>query len=937
MKNSIQTSYLFLTVLALGTLFFACKSTDKTPDSVWAMLARGDERAKNYFLGEVDVHATDSKGRTPLHYAAERDDPTLAAFFIALGAEVDKEDYFGDTPLGICAGERHGRTAKVLVAAGAGIHKSTKNKISIATIALKDDPFLREILTPASMESTDSGGKTILHLASAAGNVMAVKTILAAIDSSASGSDAWAPAGNRNGPLDKRTQDGLNALDIALARPDSQDHMEVAEQLILAGSVSANPIYNYLAPAARSANYDLRREGLAPLHYAAREGHEGLIYFLLERKANVNIKNSSGATPLHEAARSGNVNVMGLIIRRGAEINAQDAKGNSALHIAVPPQNHQAAIRLLLNSGIDPHLRDDYGDTPLHALISLNRSPETVQTLLDGEIDITARNINGQTPLFLAVKENRLALVPLLISRGSDIFAADNSGVTPFDYAMRIKGPVLDALISPETAQQQDSAGNTILHLAVKNKGDTLIIAKILEQKANINVRNREGDTALHIAARMNNREAGEYILSKDGNIFYANSVGESPLYIALTHSSGVLEWMFNHKTASAHDGLGNTMLHYVALWRLDRHIPFIIGKGISTEAANATGETPLFWAVKYDGASTVWTLLQAKANLNARDSQGNSVLHAAVRWNAKNAVNTLLGAGMDPDVHSLDMTTPLHEAVRLGLNDIAIVLINKGADMEVRDSGGNTPFMETIKAGYTETAQLLARMGANTMTRNINGDTPLHAAVAREDGNSIRALLDMGVSIHARNTRNITPFQMALRNSAGMVSLLLTRDRINGSDDFGNSPLHIALQERIPASSLRVIIERGTRLSAVDSNGRIPLRLAADMNEWDLAKVLADAGSDPFFAAVDNKTTGEIAISRGGDAIRSVFSGRAINAKDGSGNTVLHYAARMGRPETVSLLLELGAAKSAKNIAAESPAYIALRWNNRENAALLN
>jgi ankyrin repeat protein len=935
MKNLIRTSYLFLTVLAFSVLLFACKSAPKNPDSVWAMLARGDERAKNYFLGEVDVHATDSKGRTPLHYAAERDDPTLAAFFIALGAEVDREDYFGDTPLGICAENRTGRTAKVLAAAGAGIHKTTKSKTSIAGIALNDNPFLREILTPASMESIDSGGKTILHLASAAGNVMAVKTILAAIDFG--GNDAWAPAGNRNGPLDKRTGDGLNALDIALSRPDSQDHMEVAEQLILAGSVSSNPIYHYFAPAARSANYDLRRDGLAPLHFAAREGHEGLIYFLLERKANVNIKNSSGATPLHEAARSGNVNVMGLIIRRGAEINAQDAKGNSALHIAVPPQNHQAAIKLLLNSGIDPHLRDDYGDTPLHALISLNRSPETVKTLLDGDVDITARNINGQTPLFLAVKEDRLALVPLLLSRGADIFAADNSGITPFDYAMRLKGPILDALISPETAQQQDSAGNTILHLAVKNKGDTLIIAKIVDQRANINVRNREGDTALHIAARMNNREAGEYILSKDANIFYANSAGESPLYIALTHASGVLEWMFNHKTAAAHDGLGNTMLHYVALWKLDRHIPFIIQKGISTEAANATGETPLFWAVKYDGASTVWTLLQAKANLHARDSQGNSVLHAAVRWNAKNAVNTLLGAGINPDVHSLDMTTPLHEAVRLGLNDIAIVLINKGADLEVRDSGGNTPFMETIKAGYTETAQLLARMGANTMTRNINGDTPLHAAVAREDGGSIRALLDMGVSIHARNTRNLTPFQMALRNSAGMISLLLTRDRVNGSDDFGNSPLHIALQERITAPALRVIIEKGTRLGAVDSNGRIPLRLAADMNEWELAKVLADAGSDPFSAAVDNKTTGEIAISRGGDAIRSVFSGRAINAKDSSGNTILHYAARMGRPEAISLLLELGAVKSAKNIAAESPADIAVRWNNRENAALLN
>jgi len=929
-------------VLALCAAFLACKSAPlvvKSSDNVWSLLSKGDERAKGYFMGEVDVHATDEKGRTPLHYAAELNDPALAAFFIAMGADVDAEDHAGETPLGVCVTKGNGKAAKVLVSSGADIHKPTKKNISIANAALLDIPFLQEILVPAALESTNSGEKTILHLAAEQGNVKAVKAILAAIESAEGGNGLLVAAGSRNGPLDKRDSIGYNALDVALSRPDSRNHMEAAEQLILAGAVSTSPIYYYFAPAVKNANYDLRRaDGLAPLHLAAGEGYEGLISFLIEKRANVNIKNSSGATPLHEAVRSGKLNVIQLIIQNGAEINAQDAKGNSVLHIAAPPQNHQDIIQLLLNNRADPNLRDDHGDSPLHVLISLNRKPEVVQTLLFfGNVDISARNVNGQTPLYLAVQESRIALIPLLLSREADIFAVDNSGVTPFDYAMKVRGPVLDALITPQTAHQKDGAGNTILHLAVKNKGDAYVVGKILEQNADINVRNREGDTALHIAARMNLQETGEYILSNGANIFYANSAGESPLYIALTHSSGVLQWMFTPATVAAHDGLGNTMLHYVALWRMDKHIPFIIEKGVSTEAANATGETPLFWAVKYDGASTVKTLLNAKANLQARDSLGNSVLHAAVRWNAKNAVTTLLNAGIDVNVHSLDLTTPLHDAVRLGVTDIAVILINRGADLEVRDSGGNTPFMEAVKADQIDTVKLLARMGANPMTRNANGDTPLHAAIAQADNVSIKTLLDMGVSIHARNTTNRTPFHFALHHSPEMVALLLTKDRLNGSDDFGNSPLHIALQEKVPSPTLRVIIDKGTRLSAVDSNGRIPLRLAADMSEWELAKVLADAGSDPFSRAVDGKTSGEIIIARGSEAIRTVFSGRAINAKDVSGNTILHYAARMGKPETITLLLELGAAKNVQNISAESPADIAMRWNNNENAALLN
>jgi len=931
-----------ITVLTFCAVFSACVSSAppvvKNDDNVWTLLAKGDERAKGYFMGEFDVHAMDEKGRTPLHYAAELNDPALAAFFIAMGAEVDAEDLAGVTPLEICAEKGNGKAAKVIVAAGANIHKPAKRHASIAHAALLDIPFLESIIAPVALESTDSNGKTILHLAAEQGNANAVKSLLAAIEAADGGNGLLVAAGSRSGPLDKRDSNGYNALDIALTRPDSRGHMEAAEQLILAGAVSANPFYSYLAPAVRNANYDLRRaDGIAPLHLAAAGGYEGLISFLIDRKANINIKNASGATPLHEAVRSGKIIAIQTLIKNGADINAQDAKGNSVLHIAPPVQEHETIINIFLANRADANLRDDHGDTPLHVLISLNRKPEVVQTLLFGDVDISARNINGQTPLYLAVQESRTALIPLLLSRGSDIFAVDNSGITPFDYAMKVRGSVLDAMITPQTAHQKDGAGNTILHLAVKNRGDAYVVGKILEQNADINARNREGDTALHIATRLNLQETGEYILENGANIFYANSAGESPLYIALTHPSGVLPWMFTPATAAAHDGLGNTMLHYVALWRMDRHIPFIIEKGVSTEAANATGETPLFWAVKYDGASTVKTLLNEKANLQARDSLGNSVLHAAVRWNAKNAVTTLLNAGIDANVHSLDLTTPLHEAVRLGVTDIAIILVNRGADLEVRDSGGNTPFMEAVRAGKIDTMALLARMGTNTMTRNANGDTPLHVAIAQADDAVIKALLDMKVSIHARNTSNRTPFHYALHHSPEMVSLLLTADRLNGSDDFGNSPLHIALQEKVPSDTLRVIIDRGTRLSAVDSNGRIPLRLAADMGEWELAKVLADAGSDPFSRAVDGKTSGEVIIARGSEAIRTVFSGRAINAKDVSGNTILHYAARMGKPESIVLLLELGAAKNAQNISAESPADIAMRWNNNENAALLN
>jgi len=408
---------------------------------------------------------------------------------------------------------------------------------------------------------------------------------------------------------------------------------------------------------------------------------------------------------------------------------------------------------------------------------------------------------------------------------------------------------------------------------------------------------------------------------------------------LALTHRGGVLQWMFNPRTIRSTDSTGNTMLHYVALWKMDRYIEFMRQQGISVDATNGNGETPLFWAVHHDGASTVRALLDARANINARDSLGNSALHSAVRWNAVNATNALLDAGMDVNVISLNGTSPLHDAVRLNNIAIARILITRRANLEVRDSGGNTPFMEAVKAGQADAANLLARSNADAMTRNANGDTPLHFAVMASDSAMIEILLGMGVSIHARNTRNRTPFQIALTDSQGTLPALLAGGRINSTDDFGNSPLHVAIQERIAAATLQIIVDGSSviRRNAVDSNGRTPIRLAAELGAWDLAKVLADSGANPFMAAVDGRTAGEMALASGRVAMEAVFSGEAIKARDPSGNTILHLAARIGNTATINTLLELGAEIDARNIGGESPADVAMRWNRRENAALLN
>jgi ankyrin repeat protein len=905
-----------------------CKSAPSADDEspVWGLLRKGDEKARGYFMGEIDINAVDSDGKSPLHYAAEKKDVQLAKFFTSLGANPNIVDNEGQTPLGICIENNDPQVAAVLASGGADIHQPIpfSENTTAAILALeKSSSVFNAILNPVTINSVDTSGKTILHIAVIVGNIDAVTEILSISSPSIS-------------LINKKDYSDKNSLDYALERADSRIHIYIAEQLILAGGYCDNPIFAYLGPAVRSVNYNIRRnEGLAPIHYAVMENHIGLVIFLLEKNIDLNIKTTSGATALHEAVRIGNIDIISMLINNKADVNAKDASGNSPLHVGIPSNVYLDILSMLISSGADVNLRDNHGDTPLHIAVMLNRPAESVQLLLNTGSDVHIRNINGKTPLFIAVQEHRLALIPLLLTSGSEIFAADNVGTTPFDISTRANDGTFNLLITNETINQRDSQGNTMLHCAVTNRANSDQIARILDQRTPVDSRNREGDTALHIAVRTNQRESGEYLLIRGASIFSLNSAGENPLYLALGAGNS-REWIINSTTITAKDGLGNTMLHYAGEWGLNSAIPIMIRSGIHVDTQNATGQTPLFMATKSENPETLRIFIDNNANLNARDSLGNTVLHAAVRWNAVNSVSFLLSSGMDINAHSFNGNTPLHDAVILNSPEIESLLIKQKADLESKNVDGNTPLMEAVRCGLLSSIDRLSISGADTSTRNTRGDTPLHIAVSMERIDIVNILLRTGVSIHARNTRNRTPFQISLSISPGLVAALLNNNRINIPDDFGNSVLHIALLEKSSDDIIRVIINQGARINVVDNNGKTPLRLAVDMEIWSSVKIIADSGADPFLTAVDNKSPAEISFIAGEICIRAIFSGKAINAKDSSGNTILHLAARLGTPETISVLFELGANRSIRNIASESPNDIAVRWNRTEISNLL-
>jgi ankyrin repeat protein len=361
-----------------------------------------------------------------------------------------------------------------------------------------------------------------------------------------------------------------------------------------------------------------------------------------------------------------------------------------------------------------------------------------------------------------------------------------------------------------------------------------------------------------------------------------------------------------------------------------------MITAGAKPDAGNAAGESPLFFAVRANSPSTINVLLANGASIAGRDKLGNSALHAAVRWDAPQAATALLDAGADINAHTIAGETPLHEAITLGVTRVATVLLNHGADIEARDNQGNTPLIDAVVSGYPDMVKVLISRGANVMDRNIRGDTPLHLAVTLNQVNAAQQLLAAGASIHARNNAGMTPFRDSLIGDGTMIPILLAGGRASSSDDSGDSPLHIAISDNVSTLTLETIIGLKARLDAVDAQGKTPMRRAADLGYWKDVATLSQAGSSPFIVAGDGKTPADVAIADGVEAVKAMFSGAAINKRDSSLNTVLHYAAKSGSADVVRTLISLGCDRTAKNIQGQTAADIAKLWKRSDIATML-
>jgi ankyrin repeat protein len=181
-------------------------------------------------------------------------------------------------------------------------------------------------------------------------------------------------------------------------------------------------------------------DGTTPLYDAARYGHLGCVRLLLDNGANTEaLERDSSRTALHNACEYGWEAVVQLLLARGASYRARDHTGRTALALA-SECGHVGVVRAILKRAGEEErekvVEDATDDetTPLMLAASSNHL-EAVKALLSAGASMTKKNAGGWTALHFAAEADAMEIGELLLDRGADIAALTGSGKRPYEVA----------------------------------------------------------------------------------------------------------------------------------------------------------------------------------------------------------------------------------------------------------------------------------------------------------------------------------------------------------------------------------------------------------------------------------------------------------------------------------------------------------------------
>ena len=436
--------------------------------------------------------------------------------------------------------------------------------------------------------------------------------------------------------------------------------------------------------------------------------------------------------------------------------------------------------------------------------------------------------------------------------------------------------------------------------------GNKAAALALIQQKADVNVPEADGTTALSWAVRQGDADLTDRLLRAGADVKAANRYGITPLYLAsLNGDPAIVERLLKAGAdANATVTEGETALMTAARSGHVEAAKLLIAHGAIVDAREQwRGQTALMWAAAESHPEMIQLLAAHGADVNAR-----STIQKWERQVTSEPRDKWLPPGG---------LTPLYFAARQGCSACITMLASLHANINFADEDGVTPLINALINGHFDAAGALLDAGADPNIADVTGRTPLYAAVDMNTVPSsnrpgpktvenrltgveiITALLDHGANPNARLKKQ-NPYRTKV-------------DR--GSDTMlgaGTTPLVRAARAG-DAEVMRLLLKRGAD-PKIATGSDTPVDVSQPVRRQP-------GGINPLMAAAGLGSKEEDTVGRKKTAAQSIEAikvcleaGVDINAVDGRGQTALYGAALQGYDEVVMFLLAHGAKVDIKD-----------------------
>ncbi|MFC6978993.1 ankyrin repeat domain-containing protein [Microbulbifer taiwanensis] len=302
----------------------------------------------------------------------------------------------------------------------------------------------------------------------------------------------------------------------------------------------------------------------------------------------------------------------------------------------------------------------------------------------------------------------------------------------------------------------------------------------------------------------------------------------------------------------------------------------FLMAAGANPDIASNSGFTPLMRAVFDGNLPAARSLVSAQVHLESRNREGWTALHLTAnlakhggRSQDQALVRLLVEAGANLNARENKGRTPLNLSVVNSRSAVLELLLASGADPDIGDKRGITPLLNAVYDGNFAAVQALVAAGADVAAVNDRGWSALHYtanSVANRVVNSAerrgwsrdeataRLLIESGVNVNARDNYGFTPLFLSVANNREEIRDLLLAAGANPdiANVDGCTPLMRAASDSdLPAA--RALLAAKASLTATDKAGRSALQYVAGHSGKDdrskpeaMERLLIAAGAGP-------------------------------------------------------------------------------------------